>query len=94
MADITNFALPADTKWEHALSGYGIKFVLWHIPKVMHQSILILIALTIVLKKVKNPVAWIQSFKSNWKWLVVILAMLLYALHGLNTYTEFLYFQF
>ena len=94
MIDITNFALPADTKWEHALSGYGIKFVLWHIPKVMHQSILILIALTIVLKKVKNPVAWIQSFKSNWKWLVVILAMLLYALHGLNTYTEFLYFQF
>lgn len=94
MADISNFALPANTKWETALAGYGIKFVLWHIPKVMHQSILILIALTIVLTNTKNPVEWMKSFKSNWKWLVIILGMLLYTLNGINTYTEFLYFQF
>ena len=94
MADVSNFALPVGTHWESALSGYGIRFVEWHIAKAVHQCILILIALTIVLVKINNPIVWMKRFKSDWKWLVIILGILLYTLYGMNTYTEFLYFQF
>ena len=94
MINISNIALPAETHWASALSGYGLQFVKWHINKPLHQCLIILAVLLLILVKVKNPVIWMKSFKACWKWLIIILIMLLYSLNGMNTYTEFLYFQF
>lgn len=41
-----------------------------------------------------NPVILIQKFQANWIWYLFTLVLLLVSLYRLNTYTEFLYFQF
>lgn len=41
-----------------------------------------------------NPILLIKKFKSNWLWYVITLSTLLVSLYQMNTYTEFLYFQF
>lgn len=41
-----------------------------------------------------NPIVIMQRFKTNWTWYFVTLILLLVSLYQMNTYTEFLYFQF
>ena len=41
-----------------------------------------------------NPVILIERFRANWLWYALTLIMLLVSLYQMNTYTEFLYFQF
>ena len=53
-----------------------------------------LVLLFIVLIKMNNPLVYATNFRANKKWLLLTIAMVLTALYGMNTYTEFLYFQF
>lgn len=94
MLDVHTFALPDEKRYVNALGGIGIPFIHWGMPKLLHQAVLIELVLLVVVSKVKNPLMWMEDFKPNWKWFVIVLAMGIAALCQLNTYTEFLYFQF
>ena len=41
-----------------------------------------------------NPIIMLRKFKANWIWYAITLIALLISLYQMNTYTEFLYFQF
>lgn len=47
-----------------------------------------------VLLCLPNPVIIIDKFRPNWGWFAFTLVLLLVSFYQLNTYTEFLYFQF
>ena len=47
-----------------------------------------------VLLCLPNPVIIIDKFRPNWGWFALTLVLLLVSFYQLNTYTEFLYFQF
>ncbi len=94
MFNVSNIALPTGIPWEETFSRYGFQFAEWHLSKKFHNCFATLLTLTIILVNIKNPVQWMQSFKPDWKWLIVITVTLLYALYETNSYTVFLYFQF
>ena len=41
-----------------------------------------------------NPIIMLRKFKANWIWYAITLIALLISMYQMNTYTEFLYFQF
>lgn len=47
-----------------------------------------------VLLCLPNPIIIIDKFRPNWGWFALSLVLLLVSFYQLNTYTEFLYFQF
>ena len=94
MLDISTFALPDEERYVDAFSGVGVHFIHWGMPKLLHQILLIFLILFILVLKAKNPLQMMETFAPNWKWFVVILFMGIAALCQMNSYTEFLYFQF
>ena len=72
----------------------GIPFVFWSVQESLVTTMGKLVLLFIVLIKMNNPLVYATNFRANKKWLLLTIAMVLTALYGMNTYTEFLYFQF
>lgn len=91
MVDFDSFTLPSGGFYEKYLSTFGIEFSSWIMPE---KEIRKLILLSALLALIKNPVRYIETFQPNWKWFAITAALALYSLYRLNTYTEFLYFQF
>ena len=65
----------------------------WHVAKSAN-SVWATIAGLSVLLCLPNPILLIKKFKPNWLWYSITLVVLLVSLYQMNTYTEFLYFQF
>ena len=94
MLDVRTFALPDEERYVNVLSGIGIQFIHWEMPKMLHQMVLIELILLMLVLKVKNALHMMESFTPNWKWFIAVLFMGIAALCQMNSYTEFLYFQF
>lgn len=65
----------------------------WNVDKDAKNVYLSILGLGALLC-LPNPVILIERFRANWLWYVLILIMFLVSLYQMNTYTEFLYFQF
>lgn len=94
MTDLSSLSLPINSFWEKKFAWLPVPFIEWHIDKSLHQCLIILLILVGLTTKVKNPLQFIHSFQPNWRWMIITLAMLIYSLYQMNTFTEFLYFQF
>lgn len=97
MTDIGNTGLPAGGSCQHYLGGlaqYGAGFANWSLPNSLPVILLSLCMLAGILLLVPNPLRLTEKFQPNNRWLIVTAGLLLYALLHLNSYSEFLYFQF
>lgn len=98
MTDIHNLALPAGTSLEHHLGflqAYGITFIGYCIKQQFHQCLIVIGILLMAVLFAPNPIRLAERhFQTNWRWLIASSALILYAIYKMNTYTEFLYFQF
>lgn len=94
MLDIHTFALPNEKRYVQFFGDMGIPFIQWNMPKLLHQEIIIELLLLLIVTKFKSTLLLMKNFSPNWKWFIVILAMGIASLCQMNTYTEFLYFQF
>ena len=94
MAGMNGFALPAGGRVQTLFSGWNIPFVKWVPEGSLLEMLGILIVLSIILAKIKNPLAYTEHFRANKRWLIITLLLALIALYQMNNYTEFLYFQF
>ena len=65
----------------------------WRVAKSA-SSVWATIAGLSILLCLPNPILLIKKFKPNWLWYSITLVVLLVSLYQMNTYTEFLYFQF
>ncbi len=94
MTDFQSIVLPAFCeKALGFLSAFGVTFSAAHV--VSTKQFLEVVALFVVVVFIPNPLRVVQQyFKENNKWLLVLTALLVYALLKLNSYSEFLYFQF
>ena len=98
MTDIHNLALPAGTSLEHHLGflqAHGITFIGYCIKQQFHQCLIVIGILLMAVLFAPNPIRLAERhFQTNWRWLIASSALILYAIYKMNTYTEFLYFQF
>ena len=94
MTDFQSIVLPAFCeKALGFLSAFGVTFSAAHV--VSTKQFLAVVALFVVVVFIPNPLRVVQQyFKETNKWLLVLTALLVYALLKLNSYSEFLYFQF
>ena len=65
----------------------------WRVGKSASRVWLTIAGLSVLLC-LPNPLWFIEKFNSNWLWYMITLTVLLVSLYQMNTYTEFLYFQF
>lgn len=94
MIDIHGLAFPAGGTFESLLHGFDVNFVNWTIHCSLAKSLAVLLLLFGIVLKMKNPIVYAQKFTPNKQWLIITLSLALIALYQMNTYTEFLYFQF
>lgn len=94
MSDFNLLAFPAGGKFESLLGGFDFNFVSWTINYPLGKTLIILSALFVIILKMKNPIVYTKNFKPTTKWTIITLTLALIALYKMNTYTEFLYFQF
>lgn len=78
-----------------AMLGLNVPLLMWTLPVGRLKAALILLILTIVVLKLRNPQRLLdQSFCSSKKWLVIVVFIGLLAMVHMHQYSEFLYFQF
>ena len=97
MTDIGNTGLPAAGAYQQylgSLTQYGLSFANWSLPNSLHVITAALILLAAILLFAPNPLKLMENFRPDNRWLIVTAGLLLYALLHLNSYSEFLYFQF
>ena len=96
MTDIHQIVFPVQgsyMKYVGFLQPYGISFSTWYINEPLDRILWKLGGLAVLLS-LPNPSRLMNWFSPNWKWFFFILALLMTALYQMNSYTEFLYFQF
>ena len=96
MTDIHQIVLPTVGSYAQVFGfmGDSISYEIWQIHKALHNILLTLLGLFIAVCLFPNPVKLMRWFKPNWKWFILTLLLLLLTLYHMNTFTEFLYFQF
>lgn len=98
MTDVHCLALPEGGSWEQHfgfLQTYGVPFVNFYIRQPFYKCFIVIGVLLTAVLLLPNPIVLLrQRFQTNVKWLIASSLLMLYALYKLNTYTEFLYFQF
>lgn len=97
MTDIGNTGLPTDGNYQHCLGSfaqYGLGFANWSLPNSLPDIAAALGILAAMLLFLPNPLKLTEKFQPNNYWLILTAGLLLYALLHLNSYSEFLYFQF
>ena len=97
MTDVHNIVFPDQGNFPKLLAflvPYGVSFDVWRVCEPLDRILWNMAGLSIVLAVIPNPICLMERFRANWKWFVLILSLLLISLYKLNTYTEFLYFQF
>ena len=95
MTDVGNIALPAGSPWEKHLGfmrDLGVTFITW--TGSFSKQATLLSLLMIILMLIPNPIKIINHFKPNPVWLIGMVGAFIYAILKLNSYSEFLYFQF
>ena len=97
MTDIHQIVLPETegfVKYMSWAQPLGVSFATWHHPNPLNRILWQLLILGVLLAVLPNPVRLMPKFKANWCWFALTLILLLVALYKMDTYTEFLYFQF
>lgn len=97
MTDIRQIILPESGNFKNffaVFEPYGVSFDVWHVMEPLDRILSKLAGLTLLLAFLPNPVRLMQYFRPNWLWFLLTLGLLLTLLYQMNSYTEFLYFQF
>lgn len=97
MTDIYQIVLPENgsfIKYMAWAQPFGVTFATWHHMEPLNRILWQLLGLGVLLAVMPNPIRLLPRFKANWGWFVLTLTLLLVALYKMDTYTEFLYFQF
>ena len=93
MTDIYNIGVPKNIlpdNYVSYLSIYGITASDWRLPSDLH----VIIALITVFSLLPSPMDLMKKFSPNLKWALLTILLLIYSITSLNSYSEFLYFQF
>lgn len=97
MTDVHQVVFPdteAFTRYLSVLQPYGVTFTMWQHPEKLNHILWQVVAVFIITLALPNPIKIMEKFKPNWGWFILTLALLLITLYKMDTYTEFLYFQF
>lgn len=98
MADITNIAIPYSMSvLQHMpwITATGIPLQATQMPiKELAAAAGEVAVLLPVVVFCPNPVKWMDDFQANYKWLAVIIVLMLFSLFQFSQVSDFLYFQF
>jgi len=96
MTDIHQIVLPENGSFVQYMSWAQpfVTFATYHHSEPLNRILWQILGLGVLLAAMPNPVKLLSKFKANWAWFTVTLILLLVALYKMDTYTEFLYFQF
>lgn len=97
MTDVRHIVLPENGPFVQYMSWaqpWGVTFSTWHHSEPLNRILWQLVGLWALLLFMPNPVRLMNKFKPGWMWFTLALIFLLVSLYKMDTYTEFLYFQF
>lgn len=98
MADVTNIQLPRDGFFfahQEVIESLGMSIAEYEHINQLGDCWGIMLGLLLMIRYVPNPYRLLEKyFKPTWWWCMIIMLLLSFSLYRMNTYAEFLYFQF